>query len=66
MLIKAKYSGAVTEMGTYLNLATLAVAVMIGGIVLWRSSTVLHKRKLAERANNKFFETPYSKGWKNR
>lgn len=64
LLIKAKYSGSISEMSTYLNLAVQASAVVIGGIILWKASAILHKRKMSERASNKFFETPYSKGWK--
>ena len=63
-LIKANYSGGLSEMSSYLSLALQATAVIIGGIVLWRASAVLHKRKLAERSRKSFFETPYSKGWK--
>ena len=66
LLVRAKYSGNISEMSTYLNLAVQASAVVIGGIILWKASAVLHKRKMAERAEKKFFETPYSKGWKRR
>jgi len=63
-LIRAQFSGAVSDTSSYVNLAIQAVAVMIGGIVLWRISVVMHKKKLAQRSKNQFFETPYSKGWK--
>jgi hypothetical protein len=63
-LIKAKYSGSYTEMSMYLSLTLQAVAVMIGGIVLWRMSVMLHKRKQAQRKRNSFFETTYSKNWR--
>lgn len=63
-LIKAKYSGHLSEMSTYLSLAIQAVAVVFGGIVLWRASVVLHKRKLAQRTRNQYFETTYSKNWR--
>lgn len=63
-IIKAKYSGALSEMSTYINLAIQAAGVIIGGIVLWRMSAVMHKKKQAQRARNSYFETPYSKGWK--
>jgi hypothetical protein len=63
-LIKANYSGGLTETSVYVNLAIQATAVIIGGIVLWRGSVALHKKKLAQRARNTYFETPYSKGWK--
>lgn len=63
-LIKANYSGSLSEMSTYINLTIQALAVMIGGIILWRASGVLHKRKREQRSRNAYFETPYSKGWK--
>lgn len=64
ILVKAKYSGALSEMSSYVNLAIQATAVIIGGIVLWRASVVIHKKKLAKRQRNSYFETPYSRGWK--
>tara|TARA_R110002072_G_scaffold291008_1_gene458890 strand:+ start:3916 stop:4140 length:225 start_codon:yes stop_codon:yes gene_type:complete len=63
-LIKAQFSGAVSDTSSYVNLAVQTVAVLIGGIVLWRISVVMHKKKLAQRSRNQFFDTPYSKGWK--
>ena len=63
-LIKAKYSGGISEMSSYISLAIQATAVIIGGIVLWRISVAMHKRKLAQRNRNQYFDTPYSKGWK--
>ena len=61
-LIKAQFSGAVSDTSSYVNLAVQTV--LIGGIVLWRISVVMHKKKLAQRSRNQFFDTPYSKGWK--
>ncbi len=66
VLIKAKYSGSISEVASYSSLAIQTIAVIIGGIVLWRISVVMHKRKLAKRSRNDYFETPYSKGWRNR
>lgn len=63
-LIRAQFSGAVSDTSSYVNLAVQTVAVLIGGIVLWRISVVMHKKKLAQRSRNQFFDTPYSKGWK--
>lgn len=63
-LIKAKYSGSVSEMSIYVNIAIQAVAVLVGGIVLWRISIAIHKRKKAQRQRNPYFESPYSEGWK--
>ena len=59
-----KYSGALNEVSAYMNLAIQTGAVLIAGIILWRASAILHKRKQAKRERNTFFETPYSKGWK--
>jgi hypothetical protein len=63
-LIQAKYSGSMSELSVYLNLTIQTAAVLVGGIVIWRASSVLHKKKQAQRAQNTYFETPYSKGWK--
>lgn len=63
-LIKASYSGHLTQTSIYVNLAIQAVAVLIGGLILWRASTMIHKKKQQQRSRNEFFETPYSKGWK--
>lgn len=63
-LVQARFSGSLNEMGQYLNLAIQAGAVLVGGIVLWRLSTALHRRKKAERERNSYFRTPYSEGWK--
>ena len=63
-LIKAKYAGSLSEMAVYLNLTIQAAAVLIGGIVIWRASVAIHRKKQAQRARNSYFETPYSKGWK--
>lgn len=63
-LIKAKFSGGLSEMSTFVSLAIQASAVVFGGIVLWRASVVLHKRKLAQRQRNQYFETTYSKNWR--
>ena len=65
-LVAAKYAGAETEMDSYLTIALQTGAVLIGGIMLWRLSTCLHKKKMANRANRSFFETRYSKNWKRR
>ena len=63
-LIKAKYAGGLSDISSYTSLAIQAIAVIIGGIIIWRASAVLHKRKLAERSRKQYFETSYSKGWK--
>lgn len=63
-LIKARYSGTMTDMSTYINLAIQTGAVLIGGIVLWRMSNRIHKKRAAQRSRNSYFETPYSKSWK--
>jgi len=63
-LIKAKYSGALSEMTTYINLAIQASAVIFGGIILWRLSVNYQRKKGKERQRSSYFETPYSKGWK--
>lgn len=63
-VIKLYYSGAASEMDAYSGIAVQTVAVLVGGIILWRISAFMHKRKKGQRKKNEFFETPYSKGWK--
>lgn len=64
VLIKARFSGSIDDVGTYMNLVMQAAAVLVAGIVLWRASAAFHRRKKAERKQNTYFKTPYSKGWK--
>lgn len=64
LLIKAKYAGAMADTSTYMNLIMQAGAVLIGGIVLWRMSARFHKKKVAQRERNNYFETKYSRSWK--
>ena len=64
LLVKAKYAGAMADTSTYLNLVMQAGAVLIGGIVLWRMSARYHKKKVAERSRNQYFESTYSRNWK--
>ena len=45
MLIKARYSGALDESGTYINIVLQTVAVLIGGLVIWRAMNIYHPRK---------------------
>jgi hypothetical protein len=63
-LIQARYSGALDEMSVYVNLVIQAGAILVGGIVLWRMSAVIHRKKKAERERNSYFSTPYSEGWR--
>lgn len=63
-LIQAKFSGQLSETPVYVNLAIQAIAVMVGGIVLWRVSAAIHAKKQRERSKRQFFETRYSKNWR--
>jgi hypothetical protein len=65
-LIKAKFSGQLDQSATYINLTIQAIAVMVGGLVLWRISNALHKKKQQERQRNPYFESTYSKHWRKR
>lgn len=64
LLIKAKFSGSMLNTSTYMNMIMMAGAVLIGGIVLWRMSARYHKKKVAQRQRNNYFETTYSRNWK--
>lgn len=63
-LIKAKFSGTLDESATYFNLTIQTIAVLIGGLVLWRASNAYHKKKQQQRTRNNYFETPYSRQWR--
>lgn len=63
-IIKIQFSGAHADVEAYSGLAVQTIAVLVGGIILWRISNYLHKRKQKQRRKNDFFETPYAKGWK--
>ena len=63
-LIKAKFSGTLDQSSVYINLVMQTVAVLIGGIVIWRASTLYHRKKQRERSQNNYFETPYARQWK--
>lgn len=63
-LIQVKFSGELSNSRLYFNLALQAIAVMIGGIILWKTFSSYHRKKVNERSNRKFFDTPYSKHWK--
>lgn len=63
-LIRAKYSGGVSEVSVWFDLMLQTSLIIFAGIVLWRISAVMHKRKEQDRSRNSYFDTPYSKGWK--
>ncbi|MCR9171449.1 MAG: hypothetical protein NXI10_03085 [bacterium] len=63
-IIRTHFSGAQTEVEAYSGLAIQTIAILVGGLILWRVSNYLHKRKQKQRRKNEFFETPYAKGWK--
>ncbi len=65
-LIKVKYVGELDQTTAYTTIGFQTVAVLVGGIILWRVSNALHKRKLNQRAEKAHFKTRFSDHWKNR
>ena len=65
-LIRAKYVGELDNTSAYSTIGFQTVAILVGGILLWRVSNILHKRKLAQRAQQPHFKTRFSEHWKNR
>jgi hypothetical protein len=63
-LILSKYSGELDQTFVYVNIATQAIAVLIGGLVLWRLSLMYQRKKIQERQRNNYFTSSYSKHWK--
>lgn len=64
LLIKSKFAGSMADTTTYMNMVMQAGAVLIGGIVIWRMSARYHKKKVAQRERNNYFESTYSRNWK--
>jgi hypothetical protein len=65
-LIKAQYSGQLDASFQYTNIGVQTISILIGGIVLWRVSNMLHQRKLKQRAEKSPFKTRFSEHLKNR
>jgi hypothetical protein len=63
-LIKAKYSGTLDQSATYINLVLQTVAVLVGGLVIWRAMNSYHRKKQQDRRKTNYFETPYSRQWR--
>ncbi|MEN9304324.1 MAG: hypothetical protein RL264_2753 [Bacteroidota bacterium] len=62
--IQARYAGSLNETNLYVQLSVQAIAVLIGGLVLWRLSLAYQRKKINERKRNNYFTTSYSKHWK--
>lgn len=65
-LIKVNYIGELDNSFAYSTIGFQTIAVLVGGILLWRVSNAVHRRKLQQRANQPHFSTRYSEHWKNR
>ncbi len=65
-LIKVKYAGELDNTFAYTTIGFQTIAVLVGGLVLWRVSNALHKKKLQQRATQAHFSTRFSEHWKNR
>ncbi|MFM8243835.1 MAG: hypothetical protein ACKN86_13615 [Crocinitomicaceae bacterium] len=63
-LIEVKYSGQVDQTMDYAKVAVQTIAVLIGGLVIWRAVIAYQHRQRISRRQNSYFETKYSKHWK--
>jgi hypothetical protein len=63
-LIQLKYTGDLNQTISYVNVTIQAVAVLIGGLLIWRSMSAWQSKKKLERKKNPFFESAYSKHWR--
>lgn len=63
-LIEVKYSGQVDKTMDYAKVAVQTIAVLIGGLVIWRAVIAYQRRQRISRRQNSYFETKYSKHWK--
>jgi hypothetical protein len=65
-LIQVFYSGEIDQSFQYMNLMIQATSVLVGGIVLWKMSTIFHNKKLNKRSSNNFFGAEFSKKLKSK
>lgn len=65
-LIKVKFSGVLDQTVQYTTIGVQTIAVLIGGIVLWKGSDWIFNRKQKKRKERRQFETRFSSHWKHR
>jgi hypothetical protein len=65
-LIKVKYAGELDQNFIYSNIGVQAIAVLIGGIILWRISNRLHAKKQAERSARSNYGSRLTDQWRKR
>ena len=63
-LIEVKYSGELDQTMDFAKIAIQTIAVLVGGIVIWRAVIAYQRKQKNSRRRNSFFETKYSKHWK--
>ena len=63
-LIESNYSGQISELSVYTNLGVQTIAVIIGGIIIWRVSITMLRKKQKQRSDKSYFETKYGESWK--
>ncbi len=63
VLIKAKFSGQMSDTQTYLNMVIQVAGVLFLGIVVWKFGNNLHRKKM-EKLSKKRLESPFSKEWR--
>tara|TARA_B100001287_G_scaffold134934_1_gene113575 strand:- start:479 stop:688 length:210 start_codon:yes stop_codon:yes gene_type:complete len=63
-MIKAKYSGELSNMIDYVQIMAQVFGILIGGIILWRLLSRYQNRRQNERFKTDYFESSYSKHWR--
>lgn len=63
-LIQIKYSGQYDQTFDFVDIGIQTVAVLIGGIVLWRAVVIYQRRLQNNRKRNSYFDSKYSNHWK--
>lgn len=63
-LIEVKYSGQVDHTMDFAKVAAQTVAILIGGLLIWRVLNAYQRKQRNSRKRNSYFETKYSKHWR--
>lgn len=62
--IQRRFSGELNNEAEYIELFVHVIGVLIVGLLLWRMMAMFHRRKNAKRKKSEFFDSSFSKKWK--
>lgn len=63
-MIQVKYSGQLSTITDYVNIAAQAIGILIAGIIIWRLIIRYQNKKHKGRYKSNYFESSYAKHWR--